>query len=51
MSAITWSFSAPGRKYTPHKIETETDAPEPTDEQDIQLKYFHGSCAAQVQEQ
>ena len=29
----------------------ETDAPEPADEGDIQLKYFCGNCAAQVQEQ
>jgi hypothetical protein len=29
----------------------ETDAPEPADKGDIQLKYFGGSCAAQVQEQ
>jgi len=50
-SAITWSFSVPDRKYTSHKIEMETDAPEPADEGDIRLKYFRGSCAAQVQEQ
>jgi hypothetical protein len=51
MSAITWYFSIPGRKYTPHEIEMETNAPEPAAEGDIQLKYFHVTCAAQVQEQ
>jgi IMP cyclohydrolase len=51
MSAITWYFSIPGRKYSPHEIEMETNAPEPAAEEDIQLKYFHVTCAAQVQEQ
>jgi len=38
MSAITWYFSIPGRKYTPHEIEMETNAPEPAAEGDIQME-------------
>jgi len=37
MSAITCSFNVPGRKYTPHEIEMEADAREPTAEGDIRL--------------